>query len=120
MPIEWNSEADNLVVFRVSGTFRKTELEKAQSECEAIIRKLGQIKILVIMDNFTGWERTEGWEDMSFADRNDPFIDKFAIVGDVKWRDLSYAFVARGLRPVPIEYFEAGQEAAARQWLETA
>jgi hypothetical protein len=118
MPIEWNFEKGNLAVFRVSGKLGKTELDKAQSECEVMIQKLGHVKILVVMENFSGWERTEGWEDMSFSERNDPFIEKIAIVGDVEWRDLVFAFTARGLRPIPIEYYEAGQESAAREWLD--
>jgi membrane-bound lytic murein transglycosylase MltF len=42
-----------------------------------------------------------------------------------KLRDLlqrfgkQYAFTARRLRPVPVEYFEAGQEAAALRWLDS-
>ncbi|MCK5307531.1 MAG: STAS/SEC14 domain-containing protein, partial [Zetaproteobacteria bacterium] len=43
-----------------------------------------------------------------------------AIVGDAEWRDLVYAFTGKGLREVPIEYFEANQEEAARQWLDIA
>jgi hypothetical protein len=104
-------------VFRVSGKLSKTELNRAQNECEAMTQKLGHVKILVIMENFTGWERAEGWEDISFSDRSDPYIEKLAIVGDAKWRDLSYAFTAKWLRPIPIEYFEADQEATARRWL---
>jgi len=119
MPIEWNFEPGNLGVFRVSGKLSKIELDRAQGECEAMIQKLGHIKILVIMENFTGWERSEGWEDLSFAEQNDPYIKKIAIVGDAKWRDLSYAFTAKWLRPMPIEYFESDQEAAARRWLDS-
>lgn len=120
MPINLEFEKGSLAVFRVSGTLGRVEFERAQSQCEAKIRELGRVKILVLMDNFAGWEKTEGWEDMSFADRNDEFIDKLAIVGDAEWRDLAYAFTAKGLRPVPIEYFDANQETAARRWLETA
>ncbi len=118
MPITLEFEDGNLAVFRVSGTLGKTEFERAQNKCEAMIRELGRVKILVLMESFAGWERAEGWEDMSFAERNDAFIDKLALVGDAKWRDLAYAFTAKGLRPVPIEYFDANEEAAARRWLD--
>lgn len=119
MPIEWKLDARNLWVLRVSGKLGKAEFQQAQNEGEATIQKLGHVKMLIILKNFTGWERAEGWEDMSFADRNDPYIDKIAIVGDAEWRDLVYAFTARGLRPVAIEYFEADEEAVARQWLDS-
>ena len=95
-----------------------SDVSNVQTECEVAIKKIGNINILVILDNFSGWGKGEGWEDLSFAERNDQFINKFAIVGDEKWKDLAYAFTLKGLRPVPIKYFGAGDEAAAREWLE--
>jgi hypothetical protein len=117
MPIEFEMESGDLAVFRVSGKLGKVEFVRAQSECEEMIKKIGRVKVLVLTKNFAGWERAEGWDDTSFADRNDPYIEKLAIVGVPKWRDLVYAFTGRGLRPVPIQYFEPDQEGAARQWL---
>jgi SpoIIAA-like len=117
MPIEFEFEGGGLAVARVSGKLRKVELDRAQRECEEMIKKIGRVKILVLTKNFAGWERAEGWDDTSFADRNDPYIEKIAVVGGAKWRDLVYAFTGRGLRPVPIQYFEPDQEGAARQWL---
>jgi hypothetical protein len=100
-----------------SGKLGKEEFEKAQANCETAISKLGHIKILIIVKDFAGWEKTEGWEDTSFLERNDPYIKKMAIVGEEKWRDMAYLFTLKGLRPLPIEYFSEDQEDAARQWL---
>ena len=96
------------------------ELEGAQKLCEALIETQGKIRILVVLESFEGWEKGKGWDDVSFTQRNDPFIKKMAIVGDAEWRDLVYAFTGKGLREVPIEYFEVNQEDAARQWLDVA
>ena len=117
MPVKFSLESDNIGLFKVSGKLGKDELERAQSECESAIKKMGNIKILAVLDNFQGWEKAKGWEDLTFAERNDPYIEKMAIVGDRQWEDLAYAFTAKGLRPVPIEYFDEGQEESARQWL---
>jgi len=117
MSIKWSLEKGNIGVFYVSAKLAKNELEQAQNACEDVIRKIGTIKILVILDKFTGWEDAEGWEDASFAERNDKYIDKIAIVGDEKWRDMAYLFTLKGLRPVAIEYFESNEEASAREWL---
>jgi hypothetical protein len=119
MPMEFEKAEGDIAVFRVSGKLAKTELDKAQSKCEELIKSLGKVKILVLTDNFAGRERGEGWEDTSFSDRNDPHIKKIAIVGDAEWRDLTHAFTLKGLRPVSIEYFEPHQQATARQWLAT-
>lgn len=118
MPVEWQFEKNNLVVFRVSGELGIDEYQKAQGDMEASIKKLGVVKMLIILDGFTGWEHVDGWEDVSFVERNDPFIEKMAIVGDEQWRDRASAFTLMGMRPVPIEYFNSDAEPEARQWLD--
>lgn len=119
MSIELKLEKNNLALLHVSGQLGKAEVEKMQADLEPIIQKLGNIRVLVVLKDFTGWESAEGWEDTSFSDRNDAYIKKFAIVGDEKWRDLVTVFTLKGLRPVPIEYFETNEEDKARQWLDT-
>ena len=118
MAIEMKVENNNLAVFHVSGKLGKDEHQQILLEIESLTQKIGQIKILVLLKNFEGWEKTEGWEDTSVSDRIDPYISKFAIVGDEKWRDLVLLFTLKGIRPVVIEYFDRDQEAAARQWLD--
>jgi len=117
MTIKWSLEQGNTGVVHVTGTLRKNEAEQVQQHCKETIEEVGNIKLLVILDEFTGWEKAEGWEDNSFAEQHDKYIDKFAIVGDDKWRDMAYMFTLKGLRPVDIEFFNAGDETEARQWL---
>jgi hypothetical protein len=119
MPIEMKLEDGSLALFNVSGKLGIDESRQIQSDIESIIQKVGQIKILVILKDFEGWEAAKGWEDTSVTDRIDPYISKFAIVGDEKWRDLVTLFTLKGLRPVPIEYFGGDRENDARQWLES-
>ena len=120
MPVEWQIEKDNLVVLRVSGQLGIEEYQQAQADMEASIRKLGRVKALIFLDGFTGWEKAGGWEDVSFVEKNDPYIEKMALVGEEQWRDMAYTFTLKGLRPVPIEYFTPDQTSAARTWLAEA
>jgi len=117
MPVEWNLQENNLVLCHVTGELGKAEHTQILDEIGAAISKVGQLRILVILENFTGWERTTGWEDITVNDEQDVQIKKFAIVGEEKWRDLVSAFTLQGLRPVPIEYFT--DETAAIQWLDS-
>jgi stage II sporulation SpoAA-like protein len=117
MPIEFESDG-NLAVILVTGKLKMDEVDKAQKECEALIKDIGKVKLLILSESFAGWEKGEGWGDLSFSERNDPYIEKIAFVGEEKWRDLIYAFTGKGLRPVPIEFFTPEQEDKARQWLE--
>ena len=117
MPIEWKVEDDNVVEYQVSGQLGIQEYREFQAALEALIHEVGNIKMLALLKDFQGWEPGDGWEDTSFTDRNDPHIDKFAIVGDAKWHDLVTVFILKDLRPVPIEYFTPDQEVLARSWL---
>ncbi len=117
MSINFELEDKDIAVFRVAGKLRLSEFEVAQQKCEKIINEVGHVKILVITNNFEGWEKSKGWGDWSFADKNDPYIKKIAIVGDEKWKDLAIIFSGKGLRPVAIEYFESSKENNAREWI---
>ncbi|MDH3468402.1 MAG: STAS/SEC14 domain-containing protein [Gammaproteobacteria bacterium] len=79
--------------------------------------KKGNAKLLVIVEDFVGWSKTDEWGDISFSERNDPYLYRMAIVGDDKWREFAAMFTMQDLRDVPIEYFLPEQEIPARQWL---
>ena len=117
MSIKWNIENNNWINFTVSGQLGKDEYDQILVEIKSIIQKEGDIYVLVFLENFTGWEPNKAWEETSFAAQLDPFIKKFAIIGDEEWRDLVTAFTLKGLRPVPIEYFLPYQLTDALQWL---
>lgn len=117
MAVTWEIESGDLAIITVSGTLEKEEYLRAQQEVESAIEQRGGIRILVLLENFSGWERAEGWDDLSFSDRNDRYIEKIAIVGDRKWQDLVYAFTLKGLRPVPIEYFDSQDKTSALEWI---
>lgn len=54
MPIKWEIESGNLGVYTVFGKLGKAEYQKAQQDAEAVIQKLGSIKILIVLENFSG------------------------------------------------------------------
>ncbi len=118
MPIERKVEEGDLFVYTVSGQLGVDEYRRALAGNELLAQRGGHIKLLVLLKDFEGWEKAKGWED-SATDHIDPYIKKFAIVGDNKWRDLVEVFTLKGLRPMPIEYFSEGTEELARAWLES-
>jgi len=117
MSIKWVIEKNNMIKFTVSGKLGKVEYDQIITEIESITQKVGDIYILVFLEHFSGWEPNKNWQNISFSDRIDPFIKKFAIVGDEEWRDLVTVFTLKGLRSMPIEYFLPAQETEARKWL---
>ena len=106
----------DLVTCKFWGTLTQLELATIQRETSAIIESKDSIGLLVIVEDFQGWERGE-WEDFSFQDENDPKIARMALVGEQRWEDLAEAFVGKGLRAFPIEYFQPSELSQALRWL---
>ena len=119
MAVRMSYEDDGLIVFYVSGLLSKAEFDEAQQEAEPYIQK-GNAKLLaIVLDDFSGWGSDGDWADLSYQERNDPFIKKMAIVCKPEWRDLSAMFTMKGFRKFPIENFTPEKEDFARIWLMT-
>jgi hypothetical protein len=108
---------DRLCVLRVGGLLRKSELDAAQSEFAGKIAGAGTVKLLVLLENFTGWERDEAWGDTDFffSHRND--FEKIAVIGNPRWEAQVLAFTGAGLRKGPVKFFPETGESEARAWL---
>ena len=119
MSLVWNLDSADLISVRVTGKLDQTRMAEAQAAWEPAIQASGRMRILVVLDSFDGWTESKDWADMSFADRNDQSLAGIAIVGDDKWRDFAYLFTAKGLRPLPIEFFSGSDDTPARAWLDS-
>jgi len=71
----------------------------------------------VTLEDFLGWEKGPGWDDMSFSNEHDRNFEKMAIVGPEQWRDWACAFAGKGFRSVAVEYFVPSQLERAKDWL---
>ena len=116
MGAEITDTQNGVVTLKVTGKLSESELLAAEKHAAAIIKAQGKIRILVLTEAFSGWERGN-WTDFGFQQRSDPHVEKMAIVGEEEWRDLVLMFTAKGLRPFPIEHFATADVAKARAWL---
>jgi hypothetical protein len=117
MSAEIANVSGHVLTMKVTGTLTQPELASMQSAAAGIISGGGKWRVLVLTENFSGWERGGTWDDFSFT-AHDGSIERMAIVGERKWEDMALLFTAKGLRAFPIEYFEPAQLSAARQWLD--
>jgi len=117
MGAEITNVSGNLLTLSVSGTLTQPELSSMQTAVAAIFGAEGQWRVLVLTDNFHGWERGGSWDDFSFQSEHDAHIERMALVGERKWEELALLFTAKGLRKFPIQYFTPAQVAEARAWL---
>ena len=106
----------DLVTCKVWGTLTQAELGTLQREASAIMQTRTSIRLLVIVEHFQGWERGE-WEDFAFQATHDAKIERMALVGDQRWEELTEAFVGKGLREFPIDYFAPPDLGKALRWL---
>jgi len=111
-----NVEGD-LITAKISGQLTETELLSLQRATAEIIQQRGKARLLVLVENFLGWQKGGTWSDLSFQMDHDEQIEKMAIVGDRKWKDLALIFTAQGLRKFPIEYFDLAEKDKALAWL---
>ena len=117
MGAEIANVSGRVLTARVSGTLTQSELTNMQKAAAAIFAADGKWRILVLTENFAGWERGASWDDFSFQSGQDAHIERMAIVGERRWEELALLFTAKGLRKFPIQYFTSAQVAEARAWL---
>jgi hypothetical protein len=117
MPVQIESEADDVYVLRISGILKRSEFGAEQS---AIARKIDtelRPRLLVILENFEGWERGADWNDLDFMISHGGEISKIAIVAEPRWEALALAFAGAGVRRAPVKFFPANELEPARRWL---
>jgi stage II sporulation SpoAA-like protein len=111
------TEDGNLVHLELRGQMSTADQASLVYFVTKAVQRHGKIRLLVTLTDFAGWETSDDWDDAGMRIPDDTAVLKAAFVGDPRWKDGVFAFVAKGFRSIPIEYFPA--EAAARAWLDT-
>ena len=106
-----------IVSVKISGELGRSEVSEMQAAALNAIRRCGKISALFILENFYGWKQEGGWGDVTFMTEHDKDITRIAVVGDEEWRDMIFAFLAKGFREGEVEYFLPGDLAKARVWV---
>ena len=109
------SEADEIVTIKITGKLSQPELIGVRKAAAERLRDKDHAKLLVLIQNFEGWQKGGDWGDLSGQTQLDPKVEKMAIVGEKKWQDFALIFAGQGLRRFPIEYFDDPNKAQA--WL---
>jgi hypothetical protein len=117
MPVQIESEADDIYVLRISGVLKQDEFAAAQAELARKIDAGAKPRLLVIGENFEGWERGADWNDLDFLLSHSGEIAKIAIVAEPRWEVLALAFAGAGVRRAPVKFFPANELEPARRWL---
>jgi len=117
MTLALNETANsNVLEVVVSGKLTAHDYEAFRPAVESLIDAEGKIKILFMMHDFHGWDLGGIWEDIKFSTKHCTDISKIAMVGESDWEKWM-STICKPFTMSSIKYFEADQEAAAREWL---
>lgn len=108
---------EGVITIKISGKLTQPELAEVQKSAGELIQQQGRGRFLILVENFQGTAPEGNWGDLSFQARFDSLIEKIAIVGDKPLEELALLFTAKGIRPVPVEYFQPSEMGRARVWL---
>jgi hypothetical protein len=117
MPIELHHERDNVFRVDLRAKLRQREFQQCQDQVLHEVSRVGPVRLLFVLDGFEGWDSQDNWRDLTFFARHADAIERIAIVGDERWRDLALMFAAADLRQAPVEYFGEQDVVKARSWL---
>lgn len=113
--IEHDREA--YLVCRVSGRLTAADYETAIPELEhELALHDGALRLLVVLEDFRGWEIGALWEELRFDIRHGNDFGRVAVVGESKWEEwgtrLSKPFFGAQVR-----YFDRAERDQAQAWL---
>jgi len=117
MAVTIEAGGGNLKILRLKGLLRKSELDSALAAEARQWKPTTRVKVLLILEDFKGWEMGANWADLTFFEAHGDQIDKIAIVADAKWESEMMAFVGAGFRRAPVKFFSAGEFSVAWSWL---
>jgi hypothetical protein len=118
MGVTVQQESGNVWTLRITGALRKAELDTVQASAAKLLGAAAKAKVLIVAEEFSGWERGADWGDMTFFLEHGDQIEKIAIVADQKWEAQFLMFAGAGFRRAPVKFFPENQLAEARAWLD--
>jgi hypothetical protein len=110
-------EGGSLYRLDISGVLSRAEFAFAEEELEIALARIGSARLLCILKEFQGWSAGSEWHNLDFYMKHGDAIERIAIVGDERWRDLAMMFASVDLRRAPVEFFPEDSLVNARAWL---
>lgn len=117
MSMSVQHEQNNVYRLDVRGTLQKHDFQRCQDVLIKEMSRVGNIRLLFVLDAFEGWDQKDDWRDMTFYTKYGSSIDRIAIVGDERWRSETLMFAGADLRQAPVQFFPAAALGEARDWV---
>lgn len=109
--------ATQLAELHISGVLKRADMADVESEIARSIDAGECPRVLVLLENFGGWQKGEDWNNFDFMFSYGDKIARIAICGAGDRQSEVKAFTGAGLRPTPVMFFGEAESDAARAWL---
>ncbi len=106
-----------LCEIHIQGVLSRSGFSAAETELASHIEAGNNPRLLVVLEDFAGWEEGADWNNLDFMFTHGTKIAKIAIVGDKRWEGEVKMFTGAGMRAAPVGYFEPDRLVEARDWV---
>lgn len=118
MTVKLNEKNDGkLLEVQISGKLDKEDYAQFVPVVEKLVKKLGKIRMSLVMHDFHGWTAGALWEDIKFDAKHFSDIERLAIVGETQW-EKGMAIFCKPFTTAKIRYFDHDKVNDACIWLE--
>lgn len=110
------STSQKVLGFKLSGKLHDEDYKTFVPAIDAAAGS-GKISLVAVFHDFHGWDMHALWDDIKFSTTHCTKIERIALVGENKWEEWM-GKVCKPFTMAKIQYFSAGNEAAAWKWAE--
>lgn len=114
-----SQSSGNILGYKVIGKITKEDYAIVKSDLYDLLQQESSICLLLDLQEFKGEELTTRGTKISFRGEFQEKMVKMAVVGDKKWHEWYLILDDRMNFTRQIEFFSAGEQEAAWEWLRT-
>lgn len=107
---------DHFAIVDAAGTLTAEDYDRFESELEALTRRREELRLLIRLHDFHGWQPKALWKDvkldLAYGDR----LDRVAVVGHADWQDWMTR-LADPFMDADVRYFDKSEAPGAVGWL---
>jgi hypothetical protein len=113
---ELDDSGDRVIALKLSGKLHDEDYDRFVPLVERAIASQGKTRMLILFEDFYGWNPHALWDDIAFEAAHQDRIERIAMVGDADWRSWMDK-VSGPFSTATVRHFAPGDEAEARTWL---
>lgn len=106
----------NLITVRVSGKLTQADYDDLIPAWEQKIAEHGAMRMLLVMEDFHGWDTAAAWDDFRFGTSHVKHIERIALVGEKKWQEW-LGKIGAIFMPEQVRYFDLANLDSAKRWV---